>query len=476
MSHENMKVAICAIAKNEASYIEEWIFYHKLIGFDDVFVYDNISDDGTSELLAAMHYSSDITRVHWPRVHDVPPQRHAYNHFLECHARAYDYILICDIDEFLYVEFSNVKEFIAQAEKRVTNLGAIAIPWLMYGPNGKLAKEPGLVIERFNASKSKVNSEVKSLFNPSKAFNMRTHICDLIEGVYLDNSFEVAKWGDRRPIDLKSPAKNQAVICHFYTKSKEEWMLRRAGRKADRAHAEFRDLNEFEKFNNAITPSNLLTSYVSDVEKSVKEARARLEQNSLKLLEFKVHRFDSAWVFFTLKFDREVDSTEVRIILNDNEEHVLRTISKGKKHVATLRIKWKIDKLVKFTAIIPRSMSRKTFHRRLSIPPSTTLSFLVEDMPSAEETIFEYFIKSLKISDDRARALSFSYPQFSKFPMQGLFLKILLESYKDGVFHDSLFLENLLTYRLKNAVLADLKKRLEKIRLREIAELIEISD
>ena len=36
-----MKVALVGIACNEDHYIQEWIKYHKLIGIDEVFIYQN---------------------------------------------------------------------------------------------------------------------------------------------------------------------------------------------------------------------------------------------------------------------------------------------------------------------------------------------------------------------------------------------------------------------------------------------------
>ena len=39
-----MKIALVCIAKNEDNYIKEWITYHKKLGFDDIFIYENDLD------------------------------------------------------------------------------------------------------------------------------------------------------------------------------------------------------------------------------------------------------------------------------------------------------------------------------------------------------------------------------------------------------------------------------------------------
>lgn len=36
-----MKKAICAIAKNEDKYIDEWAEYHFKLGIDDIFIFQN---------------------------------------------------------------------------------------------------------------------------------------------------------------------------------------------------------------------------------------------------------------------------------------------------------------------------------------------------------------------------------------------------------------------------------------------------
>ncbi|MCR5563010.1 MAG: glycosyltransferase family 2 protein [Desulfovibrio sp.] len=43
---------ICAIAKNETPFLEEWARFHLSTGFEHIFVYDNGSDVPVSSVLA----------------------------------------------------------------------------------------------------------------------------------------------------------------------------------------------------------------------------------------------------------------------------------------------------------------------------------------------------------------------------------------------------------------------------------------
>jgi len=38
-----MSCSLCAIVKNEARYLLEWVLYHRLIGFDGIVIYESDS-------------------------------------------------------------------------------------------------------------------------------------------------------------------------------------------------------------------------------------------------------------------------------------------------------------------------------------------------------------------------------------------------------------------------------------------------
>lgn len=51
MEEYKNKLSFVAIVKNEAPYIIEWIEFHKLVGVDKFYIYDNESSDNLKELL-----------------------------------------------------------------------------------------------------------------------------------------------------------------------------------------------------------------------------------------------------------------------------------------------------------------------------------------------------------------------------------------------------------------------------------------
>jgi hypothetical protein len=77
------KIGICAIFKDEARDLLEWLAFHKMIGVDRFFLYDNGSSDGGSELIRRSDFSRNVMITKWD---DRPGQLSAYNHFRINHA------------------------------------------------------------------------------------------------------------------------------------------------------------------------------------------------------------------------------------------------------------------------------------------------------------------------------------------------------------------------------------------------------
>ena len=76
--------AICVLVRNEARYLAEWLTYHRLVGIDHVYLYDNNSTD-VAELRAVTRPFVDsgfLTLHDWSRPElvqaSLPPPRGAH--------------------------------------------------------------------------------------------------------------------------------------------------------------------------------------------------------------------------------------------------------------------------------------------------------------------------------------------------------------------------------------------------------------
>src|ERR1700688_3231589 len=92
------RIAVCAIFKDEAPDLLEWLAFHKMIGVDLFFLYDNGSSDGGGDLIRQSNFARNVTLTGWT---ERPGQLSAYNHFRINHAAAFTWAAFIDIDEFI---------------------------------------------------------------------------------------------------------------------------------------------------------------------------------------------------------------------------------------------------------------------------------------------------------------------------------------------------------------------------------------
>ena len=59
-------IAVACIIKNEGPYLKEWLEYHKLIGVEHFYVYDNESTDDTKDILKPYIDSGEVTYIYYP--------------------------------------------------------------------------------------------------------------------------------------------------------------------------------------------------------------------------------------------------------------------------------------------------------------------------------------------------------------------------------------------------------------------------
>lgn len=239
-----MNVALCAMAKCENLYINEWAEYHLNLGFDHIYVYDNNEIDG--EKISDVLSDDRITVLNYRGKHQssCETQVKAYNECYNGYGNKYDWIMFIDIDEFLTLEkFGNIKDFLSQ--RCFADAKAVRFHWKCYSDSGKLKYEEGSVISRFTelCENGEVNKYYKQIYRTKlpKFRMMNVHYCDFIGGIYYPDGSSAKYVMQTTDPNVKHEC---GCVRHYVTKSLEEfvdikWKRRGNGSSKTRLNKEF---------------------------------------------------------------------------------------------------------------------------------------------------------------------------------------------------------------------------------------------
>lgn len=131
-----MRVVICAIAKNEHLYINDWVKWHLNLCFDHIYIYDN--DDPESSYIGNYinkKYADKVTIRNVRGLKRRYMQHDIYTGFYWKYKNTFDYCLFCDIDEFLN-GVDNVKDWLSTMSAK-----QIRIKWRLFGDDGLIERD-----------------------------------------------------------------------------------------------------------------------------------------------------------------------------------------------------------------------------------------------------------------------------------------------------------------------------------------------
>lgn len=163
------KIAICAIAKNENLYIRDWVEYHKNLGIDKIFLYDNNDINGEHfEDVISDYINSKYVVVFNKRGIEkgIVYDKDNINLQPKCYIETYNqlknnndfkWIFFIDIDEYINIKTGTLKEYLN--DEKYDNYDTIVFPWVNYNDNNKLKYEPGSLIDRFPNKSIILNKE-----------------------------------------------------------------------------------------------------------------------------------------------------------------------------------------------------------------------------------------------------------------------------------------------------------------------------
>jgi predicted MPP superfamily phosphohydrolase len=127
------KISICAIVKNEVD-IKEWIAYHRAIGFDHLYIYDNNDEplDLNCDFCTFVKFPGETQQIN------------AYKHFIQNYSNQTEYVCMIDGDEYVVFKekYKDIKEIIQEFPE---DLDALILNWKQF--INKKERSDGLLFE-----------------------------------------------------------------------------------------------------------------------------------------------------------------------------------------------------------------------------------------------------------------------------------------------------------------------------------------
>ena len=136
-----MKVVVCAMAKNEQKYINEWVNHYLSLGVDKIFLYDNGNKPDS-----IANYIDQIDKVEIFDIRDISGehlQQKTYTDFYNKYNTTFDWCLFCDIDEFLD-GVKDIKKWLS-----TINAPQVRIRWRLFGDDNLIERDTYKVYGEF---------------------------------------------------------------------------------------------------------------------------------------------------------------------------------------------------------------------------------------------------------------------------------------------------------------------------------------
>ena len=211
---------VCAV-KNEGDDLLEWLHFHRLVGVDHFYLYDNGSTDNTRAVIESFPWPEMIT-YHF--VEGEFGQMRAFSHAIDSYRNCSEWCAFIDADEYLFpTQAGSIKDVLAE----VGSAPAVAVHWLNFGSNGHDARPAGLCIESFTRRAPDDFPDhfiMKSIVRPDTIVSYLHPHQSLVLGCYVQEDGTPVF-----PIDGRCtvPKWNKLAINHYYTQSRQQLLKKR---------------------------------------------------------------------------------------------------------------------------------------------------------------------------------------------------------------------------------------------------------
>jgi hypothetical protein len=203
----HFKLAVAAIFRDEAPFLEEWLSFHEGVGVEHFYLYNNFSTDDYERVLVPWIGRGCVSLHDWPV---AAGQLKAYLHCVNSYADSASRIAFIDIDEFL---FSPLQTDIRPIIDEYRELPGLHVYSPFFGSCGHLERPSGSQLEAFTRRAELSFGSAKTIANPRwiRAIS-NAHIFEYWR--------EVSRDTDRRPLIFgQMGSVDKLRVNHYWSRS-----------------------------------------------------------------------------------------------------------------------------------------------------------------------------------------------------------------------------------------------------------------
>lgn len=167
--HLEHELAFCAIFREEAPFLNEWISFHLGVGGTHFYLYNNFSQDGFRDVLDPWIERGVVTLIDWPL---SVGQLSAYRDCVKRARASCKWVAFIDVDEFL---FSPSLTDIRPILRQFVDLAGIEVWELFFGSGGHVGRPAMPVTEAYLMRAQKSLTTVKTIANPRMVYRVGVH-------------------------------------------------------------------------------------------------------------------------------------------------------------------------------------------------------------------------------------------------------------------------------------------------------------
>lgn len=216
-------LSIVAIFQNESLFLKEWIEFHKLVGVQHFYLYNNLSTDNYYEILSPYLKSGEVDLIDWPCNYPAGNKKFWCQVQIKSYINALNrakgetkWLAIIDMDEFLVpVKDNNLVNFLSAYEN--DNIGGVGVNWQMFGTSFvPMIPEKKLLIETLvlkTDPNNSINRYVKTIVRPERVERPSIHSC-----IYKNHFIAVNSDGKLTKGSFQDILIEKIVINHYWTR------------------------------------------------------------------------------------------------------------------------------------------------------------------------------------------------------------------------------------------------------------------